>query len=62
MTLMPSGRVHTEGAHWNPETVHLGSVGSASPRYWPLNPELRASSITGTWAPAAYCVVWVFEE
>ena len=32
MTYVPSGRVQTDGAHWNPETVHLGKDGSASPR------------------------------
>ena len=32
MTNEPSGRVETYGAHWNPETVHLGKDGSASPR------------------------------
>ncbi len=39
--MMPSGRVHTDGAHWKPGTVHLGRDGSASPRYLPLKPELR---------------------
>ncbi len=61
MTYVPSGRVHTDGAHWNPDTVHFGSVGMASPRYWPVNPESRPSEMTGTCAPGAYWVVSVLE-